>query len=195
MKTYSIADASKYYRQNNNIIKPTVRCKPTETVEGLDLAGWPLPSGLYPQPEDNLTAWMEANLGPDSPEDWKSIAQAINGHFLPGPKPIIGPRWDWDFREALFGIVNHVPFAMSSKLTDAGHIVGLVEFTINDDKTPSRFQDIRLEDVTEIRINDPYGKKVNGKYNTALSGFRVPFTLEEFLKIWRATGIQIRRNK
>ena len=189
---YSIADKTKYYRQNNNEIKPGIRCKPTATIEGLDLAGWPLPSGSRKQPEDNLTEWMESHLGKDSPEEWGMIVQAINGHFLPNDKPLT-LRWNWSIEEALFSIVERKPFVLSSALTDAGHIVGLVEFETKSEKVPKSYQEINLADIVRIFIDDPYGKKVNGKYDTSLSGFRVEYSLAEFKRIWRGIGIQIKR--
>ena len=35
----NISKPEKYYRQNNNELSPLIRCKPTATVECLDLAG------------------------------------------------------------------------------------------------------------------------------------------------------------
>lgn len=184
----------KYYRQNNNVLKPSIRCKPTGTIEGLDLAGWPLPSGGYKQPEDNLTAMMEKTYGPDSPEDWTSIKQAINGHFLPGPKPIIGPRWDWKIEDALFGITRGVPFVASTWLTKGGHVVVIVGFTTNDESTPLSAREILLDQIESIIIDDPYGDRTSGSYNTAKSGHNNRYQFKMFHeKLWRGIGIQIKR--
>ena len=185
----------KYYRQNNNLIKPTIRCKPTATIEGLDIAGWPLPTGGYKQPEDNLVSMMEKEYGPDSPEDWDKIRMAINGHFLPGPKPVVGPRWDWDIRDALFGITVGVPFIASTWLTTGGHVVTITGFVTNDEATPIHPQDILIEEIKEIIIDDPYGDRTTGVYDTKKTGHNNRYPYIMFMKeIWRATGIQIKRN-
>lgn len=196
MKEYNInSSGEKYYRQNNNLIKPSIRCKPTATVEALDLAMWPLPSGGYKQPEDNLTEMVEQTYGPDAPEDWDSIRMAINGHFLSGPKPIIGPRWDWDIREVLFGITCGVPFASSTWLTKGGHVVNIIGFTTTDEALPIQWKALNLDAVSEIIIDDPYGDRTSGKYDTTKSGHNNRYTREFFIKnLWRGIGIQIKRN-
>lgn len=196
MKEYNInPTGQKYYRQNNNQIKPTIRCKPTATVEGLDLADWPLPAGGYKQPEDNLTAMMETTYGPNAPEEWDLIRMAVNGHFLPGPKPVIGPRWDWDIREALFGITCGKPFVCSTWLTKEGHVVNIIGFVTTDDTIPLQWKALNLDAVTEILIDDPYGDRTSGKYETSKTGHKNRYPADFFIKtLWRGTGIQIRRN-
>ena len=185
----------KYYRQNNNLIKPFIRCKPTATIEGLDLAGWPLPTGGYKQPEDNLTAMMEKTYGDDSPEDWNHIRSAINDHFLPVQKPVIGPRWNWTIQEALYGITRGVPFVASTWLTKGGHVVVIVGFTSNDESTPRNPGEILLDEIETIIIDDPYGDRTSGKYDTSKSGFNNRYPAKFFIEnLWRGTGIQIKRN-
>ena len=196
MKEYNInPTGQKYYLQNNNLIKPTIRCKPTATVEGLDLADWPLPEGSYQQPEDNLTSYMEGVLGPNSPEDWDSIRMAINGHFLAGPKPVIGPRWNWDIREALFGLTCGEPFVASTWLTKAGHVVNIIGFVTTDDTLPLQWRALNMDAVTEIIIDDPYGDKTSGTYDVGKTGHNNRYPAKFFIeKLWRGTGIQIKRN-
>lgn len=196
MKEYNINQiGKKYYRQNNNQIKPSIRCKPTATVEALDLAGWLLPPGSYKQPEDNLTSYMEGVYGPDSPEEWDSIRMAINGHFLAGPKPVIGPRWNWDIREALFGITCGVPFVCSTWLTKEGHVVNIIGFTTTEEKPTLHWRALNLDAVHEIIIDDPYGDKTGGKYDVSKTGHNNRYRAEFFIKtLWRGIGIQIKRN-
>jgi hypothetical protein len=117
--TYNLsADRSKYYRQGNNAISPGATCKPTATVECLDLAGWNLPPGDFAQPEDVLTDLCRSTAGirrmieidrtlngtPPN-EVWGVIEWAVNSVWFPEDRPVIGPRWNWSMREVLFGIV------------------------------------------------------------------------------------------
>jgi len=182
-----------YFSQNNNIIHPAIRCKPTSTICGLDIQGYPLPTGGYKQPEDNLTSMMETTYGVDSPENWDSIRMAINGHFLPGPKPVIGPRWNWDITEALFGITVGIPFIASTWLTKAGHVVTIIGFTSDDESTPLHPSEIILSSVKEIIIHDPYGDRTSGTYDKTKSGKNNRYPAGFFISnLWRGTGIQIK---
>lgn len=196
MKIWNLnPSGNKYYRQNNNLIKPSIRCKPTATVEGLDIAGWPLPQGSYSQPEDNLTAFMESTYGENSPENWESIRMAINGHFLPGPKPVTGPRWNWTIQEALYGLTKGLPFIASTWLTKGGHVVVIVGFTTDDENTPKEPGDIDLTKVRDIIIDDPYGDRTSGTYDTRKSGHNNRYKKDFFIAdLWRGVGIQIKRN-
>lgn len=196
MKTYNISDKNKYYRQNNNEINPLIRCKPTATVEALDLAGWPLPYGKHKQPEDNLTEWMESNYGKDSPENWDQIRMAINSHFLPGPKPVIGPHWDWDLRDALFGLTVGIPFVASTWLTKFGHVVNIVGYMTEQNEQPVNTMAVDLSKVKTIIIDDPYGDRTSGVYDTKKSGFNNHYEAMFFIKtLWRGTGIQVLRRR
>jgi hypothetical protein len=181
-----------YYSQRNNQIRPTIRCKPTGTVEGLAINGWPLPSGDYPQPEDNLTAYCEKTWGIDAPEDWGKITQAINDYFLPNDKPIIGPRWDWDLREALFGITQGIPFIASTWLTTVGHIVSLVGFETTQAEV-GVWKDIDIAQVKNIIIDDPYGNRTSGHYGTDLDGWNNKYDIVTWMPLWRSIGIQIKK--
>lgn len=186
-------DGVHYYSQNNNILKPSIRCKPTSTVCGLEIRGLPLPQGDYKQPEDNLTAYMEEFLGPDSPENWDSIKLAINSHFLPDIKPVIGPRWDWAMREALFGITQGVPFIASTKLTKGGHVVTIIGYTTDDDRKPATWDQIKMEQVRDIIIHDPYGDRTSGVYDKTKSGKGNRYPASFFVaNLWRGIGIQIK---
>lgn len=185
-------DRGKYYSQRNNQLKPAIRCKPTATVEALDLAGWSLPFGPYAQPEDNLTAYCERRFGPDAPENWEVIKIAVNEYFNPDSQPVT-MRFDWLLPEALFGLIEGKPFATSTWLTKAGHVVNLVGFeTSQDQGTIKRWQDIDLEKVSGVIVDDPYGRKVDGAY-TDHNGFNCRYGLKEFLQVWRGIGIQVKR--
>jgi hypothetical protein len=181
-----------YYSQRNNQIKPTIRCKPTGTTEGLALAGWPLPTGAFKQPEDNLTDYCEKTWGADAPEDWAKITKAINEHFLPSDKPVIGPRWDWDLREALYGIMIGVPFIASTWLTKVGHIVAVVGFKTEQAEAKD-WKDIDIGKVKGIIIDDPYGNRTTGHYGADLDGWNNEYDTNTWATLWRSTGIQIRK--
>jgi hypothetical protein len=181
-----------YFSQRNNVIRPTIRCKPTGTTEGLAIAGWPLPTGDYKQPEDNLTSYCEKTWGIDAPEDWGKIAEAINEHFLLKDKPVIGPRWDWDLREALFGITQGIPFVASTWLTKVGHIVTLVGFEIEQAEAKV-WKDIDLAKVKNIIIDDPYGNRTSGHYGADLDGWNNKYDMNTWLTLWRSTGVQIKK--
>lgn len=181
-----------YYSQRNNQIHPTIRCKPTATMCGLELQGYTLPSGGYKQPEDNLTAMMESRLGLNSPEDWPSIKLALNEYFYPKEKPVIGPRWNWDISEALFGITIGIPFIASTWLTKSGHVVTIIGFTTNDEAKPLKPKEIILSEIKEIIIHDPYGDRTSGTYSS-LSGKSNRYPAKFFIEnLWRGTGIQIK---
>ena len=192
MREYNISDRNKYYRQNNNELKPGIRCKPTATVEALDLAGLTLPSGGYKQPEDNLTDYMERVYGPDSPEDWGYINKAINDHFLPGTSAVIGPRYNWTLAEALFGLTQHIPFVASTWLTPFGHVVNIVGFITEQEEDIKDLPSLKMNAVKTIIIDDPYGDKTSGVYVTKKTGFNNKYDKTFFhLHLWRGIGIQV----
>jgi hypothetical protein len=198
---------NRYYSQRNNALAPGVSCKPTATVQCLDIAGWPLPKGKWAQPEDNLTDLCRSGEGraarnrlcPDQAntppnELWPVIVWALNQKLYPNQNPCIGPRWDWDLKEALFGLVQGVPFAASTFLTPAGHIVSLVGFETSQESIVSA-QDLDLLKVTTIIIDDPYGDRTSGVYDFNKTGWNNRYSLKDWLTVWRATGIQIKRFK
>jgi len=194
MRIYNLStDRKFYYSQRNNLIKPTIRCKPTGTTEGLDISGWPLPGGEYKQPEDNLTAYCEKTWGADAPEDWGKIMQAVNGHFLPGDKPVIGPLWAWDLRDALFGITKGIPFVASTWLTKGGHVVVIVGFETEQEEEIESFVNLKLEQVQNVIIDDPYGNRTNGSYGADVDGWNNRYDIKTWLTLWRSTGVQIRK--
>jgi hypothetical protein len=187
---------TRYYSQNNNILHPSIRCKPTSTICGLDICGYSLPTGGYKQPEDNLTSMMETTYGVDSPEDWVSIKKAINEHFYPVDKPVIGPRWNWTIAEALFGITQGIPFIASTWLSKGGHVVTIVGFTTDDDAEPKSVKDIDTSKIKEIIIHDPYGDRTSGTYDKTKTGKNNRYPSKMFIEtLWRGTGIQIKRKK
>lgn len=207
MKTYNLSPTKKdYYRQNNNELDPNIVCKPTATIEALALAGWPLPPGKYPQPEDNLTALCltgEAHtvmlkLDPDLQgtrpnEVWGVIAWAVNECWYPTYRPLIGPRWNWGLREVLYGITRGIPFATSTDLTKGGHVVNLVGYVTKQDEVPRVWADIDLDAITEIIIDDPYGDRTSGRYDTTKSGWNNRYPMNEWARVWRGTGVQVRK--
>lgn len=182
----------KYYSQMNNILKPTIRCKPTATIEALDLAGWPLPAGAFKQPEDNLTAYCEAKWGPDAPEDWERIVEAINGYFLAAEKPLT-LRYNWQVREALWGLRQGLPFACSTHLTKAGHVVNLVDWETSQDWSSVRgWSEIKVSQIKAVFIDDPYGDRTSGKYEMK-SGWNCRYQFSDLLEIWKGAGVQVKR--
>lgn len=208
MRVYDLAPTkAKYYRQTNNEISPGVTCKPTSTVMGLDLADWPPPTGSYRQPEDNLTAMCRSDAGkavmlaidprlegtPPN-EVWGVIAWAINEVFYPKQRPLCGPHWDWRLQEALFSVVQRIPFIASTWLSRGGHVVSIAGYETEQEEVPANWSDIDLAAVKSIIIDDPYGfHTVKGGYDTSRSGYHNRYTLEEWKPYWRGIGIQIRR--
>lgn len=187
-------DPGKYYSQRNNLLKPTIRCKPTATVEALDLAGWPLPFGPYKQPEDNLTAYCEKRFGPDSPEDWEDIVKAVNEYFEPAGQPAV-LRYDWPIAVALFGLTQGLPFAASTYLTKGGHVVNLVGFeSCQPAESVKKWPDLDMSAVKSIIIDDPYGNRTSGAY-VDNNGFNCHYSYDEFVKVWRGIGIQVRKKE
>jgi hypothetical protein len=197
----------KYYRQNNNKLDPGVTCKPTATVECLDLAGWNLPPGEFEQPEDILTELcrsyqgvkrmieLDRTLNGTMPETvWGVISWAVNDVWFPKDRPIIGPRWDWTMRDVLFGIVKGRPFAASTWLTKGGHVVSVVGFETAQEGPINSFDELDLSDVRSVIIDDPYGDRTSGTYDTARSGWNNRYPIAEWTKgIWRGIGVQIRK--
>lgn len=212
----------KYYRQNGwgpgrNEIDPPNVCKPTGTIWGHDVAGWPVPGHgvpgfdpllcMYRQAEDNLTklcrtpeayAYMRAvcpDLDPDTKpnEVWQVIAWGLRKFY--GVPTIVGPRWNWDLREALWGISRlHRPFVPSTWLAPKGHVVGIAGYITEQDQIPATWMELDLGAVKEIIIDDPAGKHLpGGGYDSSKSGFHERYTLEEWLRYWRGTGIQVLR--
>lgn len=205
--TYNLSPSrSRYYRQLNNAIDPGNVCKPTATSECLDLAGWPIPSGAHNQPEDNLTELCRSQAGikrmleidrtlngtlPN--EVWGVIEWAVNDQWFTKDRPVVGPRWDWTMLEVLFGIVTGRPFAASTWLTKGGHVVAIVGFETKQERPPKDFEDLDMESVTHIIIDDPYGDRTSGKYDTGKTGWNNRYPMAEWKKLWRGIGIQIRR--
>lgn len=224
MRVYDLSPTpDRYYRQNGsgpgrNEIDPGVTCKPTATVMGLDVAGWPVPGHgapgfdpllcMYRQPEDNLTALcrsheayaykvaIDAGLK-DTPgnEVWAVVAWAVK--HLYGFKPFNGPRWDWGLREALWGIARHGrPFVPSTWLTGAGHVVMLAGYITEQEQVPATYLELDLDAVKEIIVDDPAGLHLPaGGYNVERSGYHQRYSLSDWRQYWRGIGIQILRKE
>jgi hypothetical protein len=224
MKTYDLTpDTSRYYRQNGpgpgaNDIAPGATCKPTSTIMGLDVAGWPVPAHgvagfdprlcMYRQPEDNLTALCRSPeaeayklvIDPalkDTPgnEVWAVVAWALKRLY--GFAPIKGPRWDWSLKEALLGIArDRRPFVASTSLSPGGHVVMLAGYVTEQDQSPATSLELDLAAVKEIIVDDPYGLHLpGGGYDTASSGYHTRYSLEEWRTYWCGIGIQILRKE
>ena len=187
-------DKRKYYSQRNNEIKPGATCKPTSTIECIDIAGWELPIGNYAQPEDNLSEYIDVEMGkgPSGHEDWENIKIAINDHFLENTKPIIGPRWDWNLEDVFWGIVNGNPFASSTWLTKSGHIVSIVGFETTQEEI-TEISDLDINAIIYIIVDDPYGNRTSGQYIKGLSGWNNYYSMKAWTTVWRRTGIQVRK--
>lgn len=206
MKIYNLSpDKSNYYSQRNNELDPRITCKPTATVECLALAGWPLPRGEHAQAEDNLTALCRTGeaqtimlaldpklAGTPPSEVWGVIAWAVNHRWYPTYRPLIGPRWNWTLREALFGITRGIPFAASTWLTKGGHVVSIVGFDTMQETPIYDSIGLNMDSITSIIIDDPYGDRTSGVYDTNKTGWNNRYIYTEFLKVWRGIGIQIR---
>lgn len=224
MRTYDLApDATRYYRQNGsgpgaNDIAPGTTCKPTSTIMGLDVAGYPVPGHgvpgfdprlcMYKQPEDNLTALCRSPeaeayklmIDPaltDTPgnEVWAVIIWALKRFY--GFVPAMGPRWDWRLQEALWGIARlGRPFIPSTSLSPGGHVVMIAGFVTEQEEAPEKFLDLDLGAVTEVIVDDPYGLHLpGGGYDTSRSGYHTRYALADWRMYWRGIGIQILRRE
>lgn len=206
MKTYNLSPTrATYHSQRNNAVDPGKTCKPEATAECLAIAGWGKAPGKFAQSGDNITALCRSEeghaamrrLSPTNPtpypnEDWKVVGWAVNDVLFKGQKPIIGPRWNWDIREILLGIVDGIPAAVSTQFTKYGHIVCVVGFTTDQDLTGiTGWGDIDTAQVKGIIIDDPYGDRTSGSY-TSEDGYNCLFPLKEFLSLWKSAGIQVR---
>lgn len=207
MRTFNLSPRPTwYYSQRNNELDPQNVCKPTATVEALALAGWRPPRGVYRQPEDNLTAICRSEeaeavmlsidpaLKDTQPNEvWGVVAWAVNTFWFPGSKPVIGPRWNWQLRDVLWGITQGRPFAASTWLTRYGHVVAVVGYTTEQEDAPDRPENLDMTKVLEIIIDDPYGDRTSGKYDLLKTGWNNRYSMADWLPLWRGIGIQIRR--
>ena len=217
MKTYNLGTTrDTYYKQGGsgagrNEIDPNSTCKPTSVVEGLAIAGWEpwrIIAGAYRQPEDNLTnacrglaadsVKVKAGIDRATPgnEVWEVVAEIVNGVFYGGRSttPIIGPRYNWNLKEVLWGIAMlERPFEASTWLAKAGHIVTMKGFSTSQEDIPTDWRELDLMQISEIIIDDPAGRPMgNGHYDFDADGWNVKYTLAGWDKYWRATGVQIR---
>ena len=188
MTIYNLSDPDKHYRQNNNEVKPLIRCKPTATVEVLDLMDYEPAkyiTGKYKQPEDNLTAYIETRYGRDAPEDWTAIERAVNRIY---GRKICG-LFTGSLREALQTVACGSPLAVSTRLTNGGHVVSIVGF----ETSQPRGGLIKLEYVENVIIDDPYGNKTSGVYKTEESGFNNKYKTKIFEAIYKGYGLEVLR--
>ena len=174
----NISEPEKYYRQNNNELSPMIRCKPTATVECLDLAGWEpekVITGKYKQPEDNLTDYLETTYDIDAPEDWYAIVKAIR-HFY--GQTVCKFHNDWLLRDALKAVSKGNPCAVSTRLTQGGHVVTLVGYEKRDE-------------IETVIIDDPYGNRTAGVYDTGVSGFNNKYIYKVFEALYKGFGLEV----
>ncbi|MDD5303074.1 MAG: hypothetical protein PHS14_08180 [Elusimicrobia bacterium] len=235
MRTFDLSPTTEhYYRQNgwgpgrNEIDAPNV-CKPTGSIMGHAVAGWPVPSHVaatvaaaamsgikfdpklctFKQPEDNLTAlcrtpeayaymranypWLDPNTKPN--EVWGVIAWGLK--ILYGIVTIEGPRFNWDLREALWGISRwRRPFVASTWLAPAGHVVNLNGYKTEQNDIAPTWMDLDLAAVKEVIVDDPAGHHLpGGGYDSSKTGYHERYTLEEWKRYWRGVGIQILRKE
>ncbi len=208
MRTYNLSPTKdKYYSQRNNEIDPLVTCKPTSTIECLDLAGWPMLNGGFHQPEDYLTALCRSDAGkqallrlsPDNKtdkpnENWRVIKWAL-GVIYKGKPVVADLRWDWNLKEVLFGITKGKPFACSTWLTKGGHVVSLVGFETDQTEDITTWASFDFDKVRLIIIDDPYGnQRAVGGYSAGESGWNIKYPIGVWIDFWRGIGLQINRN-
>ena len=177
----NISKPEKYYRQNNNELSPLIRCKPTSTVESLDLAGWEpadVITGDYKQPEDNLTDYIEKTYGKDAPEDWTAIIKAVR-HFY--GQTVCRFRSGWDLQAVMRAVQSGNPCSLSTRLTQGGHVVTFVGYEIDE----------RLHEVTSVIINDPVGNKTSGVYDYGVSGFNCRYQYKVFEALYKQFGLEV----
>jgi hypothetical protein len=127
-------------------------------------------------------------------EVWGVIKWAVN-QWYPRQNPIIGPRWDWTLREALYGISRfRRPFATSTWLTKGGHVVMIAGYVTEQDRIPASYSEIDIDAIKQIIVDDPYGLKIIGNgYDTDKTGYHTMYSLSLWKEVWRGIGIQVRR--
>jgi hypothetical protein len=181
MYIVNLSKPEKYYRQNNNELSPMIRCKPTSTVECLDLAGWEpeqIITGNYRQPEDNLTDYIEKTYGKDAPEDWTAIIKAVR-HFY--GQTVCKFHNEKILKDMLRIVEKGNPCAISTRLSQGGHVVSLVGFEANTS----------IDDVHTVIIDDPYGNKTSGLYDTGSSGFNNKYKYKIFEALFKGYGLEV----
>ena len=181
MYIVNLSKPEKYYRQNNNELSPLIRCKPTSTVECLDLAGWEpeqIITGDYRQPEDNLTDYIEKTYGKDAPEDWTAIIKAVR-HFY--GQTVCRFHSGWDLPAVMRAVSNGNPCSLSTRLTQGGHVVTFVGYEIDEQR----------KEVTSVIINDPFGNKTSGIYDTGASGFNNKYKYKVFEALYKQFGLEV----
>ena len=163
----NLSKPKNYYKQTNNEIKPLIRCKPTATVECLDIAGYrpeQFITGKFKQPEDNLTAYLEEKYGENAPEDWDKIVQGIKRFY---GESICKFHGNLTEKQILEGLDKGNPFAVSTRLTRGGHVVSVVGYEAMNEQHST---------LTAWIIDDPYGKWTSGVYDKEQSGYNQRYT-------------------
>jgi hypothetical protein len=163
MKIVNNSDGKPYYSQRNNELSPGSSCNVTSMVSGLVSASWPLPTGKFKQPEDNLLEFIRSN--PAVQKRWDAIDPqhktppnqchellCLGTNFwverLYGPK--IELVWNLTTIDVRKIIDNGGTVVVSGRFQDEksgeiGHIVPVVGYQIVDDT------------ITHMILDDPWG--------------------------------------
>jgi len=164
MKIVNNSDGKPYYSQRNNELSPGSSCNVTSMISGLVSAGWPLPSGKYKQPEDNLldfirtdpmvqNKWIEVcpkkDIPPNQLHEVLCFATNLWIKHLGGPE--IKLLWQLSIGDIKSVIDNGGAVVMSGRFQDAhsgeiGHIVAAVGYQVTDGG-----------EVTHLILDDPWG--------------------------------------
>jgi len=164
MKIVNNSDGKPYYSQRNNELSPNSSCNVTSMVSGLVSASWPLPAGMYKQPEDNLLdfiqknfavrkRWMELCPKQDIPANQIHETLCLGTNLwleqLRGPKIVL--LWALGLADIKKVIDDGGAVVMSGRFQDArsgeiGHIVPVVGYQADDEGF-----------VTHVILDDPWG--------------------------------------
>ena len=174
---YKVEKGKSNYSQRNNLLKPNSACNTTSIVMALDYIGYSFPKGGYKQPEDNLTEYMDSQEMLEYRDAWadnsnlkwpKDYRPAEIAHCL----EVGSNRWlganavkfieSIDCHHIFFEIIKGRPVVLSTAFTTAGHVVVLVGIETSQ-KHIYEPDEIRLDTITKIFIDDPFGN-VNKQY-------------------------------
>lgn len=179
-----LGNPKQYYTQLNNQLKPLEACNVTSLVMALDIAGYTLPTGDYPQAEDNLMAILTSKgaqnvLRAKDPQGYfKNYAPnevffmhswAVNEVLFPVEKPLIY-RENWTWLQIIDGLKAGNPFVAGTFLTSYGHIVTVTGVELDESGNP-----------VKVIVNDPYGNYFQNYKSGSGFGVEFPFDLWEKL--------------
>lgn len=185
MKTINCSIKDEYYTQRNNRKYPFESCFSTSMITKLANQkifiiapdGEPIHAGKFQavynnQPEDYLTDLLCSKEAREfykerykrEPKNdtqrfnYRTIAWVTNNLLCKAE--VVEYKKNISIREILLSTLKGIPVVIGGKFTKAGHIVCVVGFETEQEDIlfSDRKQDIRLELVSDVIIDDPFGK-------------------------------------